>query len=370
MSAAATPVPDGPGPDGPLAAGRVTVSVLAPAQLVGLDSADRLRASRPELDVHFVPYVETNEHRAARRTGRLHEVATPLPELADDHRRWLEASVAVLALDVPSGLPDLAPGLRLVHAAGAGTEWFDHAGLQARGIPLCNASGVAAAPIAEFMLARILVVYKGLRRIEALQREHRWQPQFGRELAGSTLGIVGLGGIGRAVAVRARAFDVTVLGTRRSARPGDVDPDVDELWPLDRLDEMLGRCDIVLLAAPAGPETDDMFDAARFAAMKRGSVFCNVARGSLVVEAALLDALHSDHLAAAVLDVTRHEPAPPDDPLWDEPNVYLSPHCSSSMDRYAERLIELFADNLDRLLAGEELRNVVNGVDRSQRRAG
>ena len=104
--------------------------------------------------------------------------------------------------------------------------------------------------------------------------------------------------------------------------------------------------------------------------MKPGSLFCNVARGSLVVETALLDALRAGQLAAAVLDVARHEPAPPDDPLWDEPNVYLSPHCSSSMDRYAERLIELFADNLDRLFAGEELRNVVNGVDRSRRRAG
>lgn len=367
---AATPAPDGPALDGGITAERVTVSVLAPAQLVGLDAADRLRSSRSDLTVHFVPYVETNEHRAARRAGRIDQVATPLPELADDHRRWLEASVAVLALDVPSGLPDLAPGLRLVHAAGAGTEWFDHAGLQALGIPICNASGVAAAPIAEFMFARILEVYKDLRLIETQQREHRWAPHFGRELAGSTLGIVGLGGIGRAVASRARAFDVTVLGTRRSARPGDTDPDVDELWPLDRVDEMLGRCDIVLLAAPAGPETDDMFDAARFAAMKPGSLFCNVARGSLVVEAALIDALHSGQLAAAVLDVARHEPAPPDDPLWDEPNVYLSPHCSSSMDRYAERLIELFADNLDRLLAGEELRNVVNGVDRAQRRAG
>ena len=277
---------------GPVSGDRpVTVSVLAPPQLVGQDAADRLRAARPELDVHLVPYVETNEHRAARRTGRLHEVTTPLPELADEHRRCLAASVAVLALDVPSELTDLAPGLRLVHAAGAGTEWFDHAGLEAMGIPLCNASGVAAAPIAEFMLGRILEVYKDLRRIEAQQREHRWAPYFGRELSGSTLGIVGLGGIGRAVAVRARAFGVTVLGTRRSARAGDVDPDVDELWPLDRLDEMLGRCDIVLLAAPAGPETDDMFDAARFAAMKPGSLFCNVARGSLVVETALLDAL-------------------------------------------------------------------------------
>src|SRR4051812_15498990 len=161
MSAASFPTTDAP----------VVVSVLAPVQLVGRDAAERLQAARPDLDVRLVPYRETNEPRAARRAGRIEQVTTPLPELAEEHLTSLAASVAVLALDVPTDLPVLAPGLRLVHAAGAGTEWFDHDGLGALGIPICNASGVAAAPIAEFMLARILEVYKDLRRLEAQQRE-------------------------------------------------------------------------------------------------------------------------------------------------------------------------------------------------------
>ena len=193
---------------------------------------------------------------------------------------------------MPSDLPDLAPGLRLVHAAGAGTEWFDHDGLPAIGHPALQRlgrGGGARSPSSCW---------------PASSRSTR-TCAGSRRSSGSTAGslstvaswparrwvIVGLGGIGRAIAVRARAFAVTVLGTRRSARPGDTDPDVDELWPLDRLDEMLGRCDVVLLSAPAGPETDDLFDADRFAAMKPGSLFCNVARGSLVVEPALIDAL-------------------------------------------------------------------------------
>ena len=103
-----------------------------------------------------------------------------------------------------------------------------------------------------------------------------------------------------------------------------------------------------------------MFDAAAFAAMKPGAVFCNVARGSLVDEAALIDALERGHLGAAILDVARTEPLPPDDPLWDAPNIYISPHSSTSQDRYLETLFDLFADNLGRYARGDDLRNVVD----------
>ena len=103
-----------------------------------------------------------------------------------------------------------------------------------------------------------------------------------------------------------------------------------------------------------------MFDAAAFAAMRPGAVFCNVARGSLVDEAALIDALEREHLGAAILDVARTEPLPPDDPLWDAPNIYISPHSSASQDRYLETLFDLFADNLGRYARGDDLRNVVD----------
>ena len=162
------------------------------------------------------------------------------------------------------------------------------------------------------------------------------------------------------MARRAKAFETTVLGNRRSARPGDTDPDVDELYGLDELDEMLARCDAVVLSAPHTPETIDLFDAERLARLKPGAVVVNVGRGSIIDEAALVAALESGHVGAAVLDVTREEPLPADSPLWDAPNMYLSPHCSTAREGYNEALMELFCDNLERFLADEPLRNVVD----------
>ena len=175
-----------------------------------------------------------------------------------------------------------------------------------------------------------------------------------------TIGIVGLGAIGRDVARRARAFEVTVLANRRSAQAGDTDPNVDELYGPDGLDEMLERCDAVVLCAPQTPETVNLFNADRLARLKPAAVLVNVARGSLIDEGALIAALESGHLAAAILDVTREEPLPPGNPLWDAPNMYLSPHTSTSREGYDQALLELFRDNLTRFLDHEPLRNVVD----------
>jgi phosphoglycerate dehydrogenase-like enzyme len=150
-----------------------------------------------------------------------------------------------------------------------------------------------------------------------------------------------------------------VLAARRRPGAEDRPPVVDELVGPERLHEVLSRVDAVVVCAPATPDTHDLFDAAAFAAMRPGAVFCNVARGSLVDEAALLDSLRSGHLGAAVLDVTQQEPLPADSPLWDTPNLRLSPHSSASLDHYVESVFELFADNLDRYVRGDPLRNVV-----------
>jgi phosphoglycerate dehydrogenase-like enzyme len=170
--------------------------------------------------------------------------------------------------------------------------------------------------------------------------------------------VVGLGAIGTTVAERAGALGMRVLAVRR--RPvADGGSPVEEAVGPDRLHDVLGRVDAVVVCAPATPDTQDLFDSAAFAAMRPGAVFCNVARGSLVDEAALLDALRSGHLGAAVLDVTREEPLPADSPLWDAPNLRLSPHSSASLDHYLESVFDLFADNLGRYLRREPLRNVV-----------
>ncbi len=247
-----------------------------------------------------------------------------------------------------------------MQAIGAGIGQLEPAELRARGITLTNAAGVASAPIAEFVIGRLLEVWKDVRVLERQQREHLWRMHQGLLVKGRTIGIVGLGAIGRDVARRARAFEMTVLANRRSARAGDADPDADEIHGPDGLDEMLARSDAVVLCAPQTPETVDLFDAERLARLKPGAVLVNVARGSLIDESALVAALEAGQLGAAVLDVTREEPLPANSPLWEAPNLYLSPHCSTAREGYDQALMELFCDNLERYMAQEPLRNVVD----------
>lgn len=338
-----------------------TVCLLAPKTILPADPLARFISEHPELHVHWIDYQEPNELRRARVLGTVTDDLQRLePPINDDDRAALADSIAVVALDLPTAILDWAPQLRFVQAVGAGIEWLLARRLDQSGVVLTNASGVASGSIAEFVIGRLLEVWKDIRRIEAQQRERVWRPRWAGEMSGRTLGVVGLGAIGRATAVRARAFEMEVIGTRRRVQEGQTDPDVDRLWPLARLNEMLGLCDAVLLSAPSTAETYDLFDADRFAAMKPGSVFVNVSRGSLVDEPALVEALRSGHLGAAIIDVAKQEPAPADHVFWDAPNLYLSPHCSASLDLYPDRLFELFVDNLGRLQRGEPLRNIVD----------
>jgi phosphoglycerate dehydrogenase-like enzyme len=249
--------------------------------------------------------------------------------------------------------------LQWIQAIGAGVDHLAAAGLTEE-TTVTNATGVAAAAIAEFVIGRLLAVWKQFPAIDAQQRTHDWKPIFGRLAEGQTLGVIGVGAIGTQVALRARAFGMHTIGTRRRYRPGDALDAVDELRGADDLHDVLGRCDAVVLSAPATPETENLFDEAAFAATKPGAVFCNVSRGSLVDETALIGALESGRLSGAILDVVRNEPLPPDDPLWSAPNILISPHCSTSQERYADKLFELFAENLGRYCRGEPLRNVVD----------
>src|SRR5262249_54592202 len=295
---------------------------------------DRMRRLSPELDVVVAHYIEDHGVRAARGQGSLDQLRRAAPQLTDEQRDAFARAEVLLALDLPFGLGQLAPALRWVQAVGAGTDHLRGAEL-GRGVTVTNAAGVAAVPIAEFVIARLLGIWKRFDDLADQQRRHAWEPAYGRQVSGLTLGLVGLGAIGTAVAERARALGMRVLAVRR--RPGvDRPPVVDEVVGPEQLSDVLGRVDAVVVCAPATPGTRDLFDAAAFAAMRPGAVFCNVGRGSLVDETALLDALRSGHLGAAVLDVTREEPLPADSPLWDAPNVRLSPHSAASLDHYVE----------------------------------
>jgi phosphoglycerate dehydrogenase-like enzyme len=293
--------------------------------------------------------------------------AEPVPEpppwavgVAAPRREALSRAHVLVAHHAPEDLLERAPRLRWVQGIGAGVEQFAKAGAKRGRVIVTNASGVGSSSMAEWVAGRLLQVWKRFREADAFQRAHEFERTYGRSLAGSTIGIVGLGSIGCAVSERLRTFRCRVLGIKRSAGPGAVSEHADALYRPDQLHAMLSACDAVVVAAPATPETRHLIDAAALAAMPPQSVLVNVARGSLVDETALAEALRSGHIAAAVLDVFDQEPLPPDSPLWDLPGVYISAHSSVSVDRYMDDVFELVYDNLERHLGGRPLRNVVD----------
>ena len=263
-------------------------------------------------------------------------------------------------LHAPDRLFERAPKLKWLQACGAGVEQFSTAGIDQERVTLTNCTGVSAGSMSEWVIGRLLQVWKRFREADAYQQGHEFQRSYGRTFAGSTIGIVGLGGIGQAVASRARALGCRTLGLKRSAKPGDVSEHVDELFPTEGLHELLAQSDAVIISAPATPETHHLIDAAALAAMPRHAVLVNVARGTLVDEVELARVMREDPLGAAVLDVFDPEPLDPASPLWDLPNVYVSAHSSVSVDRYMDDVFALFVDNLERFRDGRALRNPVD----------
>ena len=338
----------------------LVVYVPFPMLHAALD-AERLAGIHRGVEVLTTPFEIEHELRTAMEQDPFSdELRARAPELTDEQRDAFARAEVVFTLDVPMDLPPKAPRLRWVQCIGSGVGQYVAARLPDGDVVLTNGAGIAAVPIAEWVLARTLQIIKRLPEHDANARAQTWKMALGGNLSGRTIGIVGLGAIGREAARRFRAFGVHLLGVRRSWTPGAADADVDELFGPDALTEVVARSDVVVLAAPGSDENENLFDEALFAEMRPGSIFVNVARGTLVDEAALVRALETGQLSAAAIDVARQEPLPPDNPLWSAPNLFVSPHSSASGERYAERAFDLFCDNLARYVAGEPLRNVVD----------
>jgi phosphoglycerate dehydrogenase-like enzyme len=323
------------------------------------DQLRRLHAFDDRITLRVVPYEEPGEFRALRRAriavDALREVApTPPAEFADALRH----AEVMVGFDVPLHIAAAAPRLRWVQTTSTGIDQLWGAELGAAGVHVTNVVGAAAVSIAEFAMARILGIWKRFRELDEQQRARRWTPTYGKRLAGSTIGIVGLGSIGNEIAARARAFGMTVLGVRRSPERGP--GSAHEVFAPGDLHRVLERCDVVVVCAPSTSETTRLIDDAALRSMRAGSILVNIARGGHVDERALVDALASGHLGAAAIDVTGIEPLPPDSELWDVPNLYISPHSSGSLDGYWEAVYDVFVDNLDRYLGGRPLRNLVD----------
>ena len=270
-----------------------------------------------------------------------------------------------------------ATHLTWVHSATSGVERALTPAALARDVLVTNARGVFSRPIAEHVLLMILAVSRHLPELLDLRHERTWQPLEGRELRELTIGIVGYGSLGQAVASLASAFGARVVAMRRrpdaagETRPardpgagGDdvfpFEPRLDRLVGPDQLHELLAVSDIVVLAAPLTPETEGMIDEAALGAMKRDAWLINVARGRLVDDTALIRALRENRIGGAALDTFRDEPLPQASPYWELANVILTPHTAWSSARVLDRSIDLFCDNLVRYSRGESLRNVVD----------
>jgi phosphoglycerate dehydrogenase-like enzyme len=270
-----------------------------------------------------------------------------------------------------------AARLTWVHSATSGVERALTPAARDRGIVVTNARGVFTRPIAEHVLMLILAISRRLPQLLELQRERTWQPLEGVELREMTIGIVGYGSIGRAIASLAGAFGARVVALRRNVERGpspaesspraDVSEDEFPFEPAPErivgpggLHELLGASDVVVLAAPLTTETESMIDDAALAAMRPDAWLINIARGRLVDDRALLRALAEGRIGGAALDTFREEPLPSSSPFYDLPNVIVTPHTSWSSARVLDRSIELFCDNLRRYAAGQPLRNVVD----------
>jgi len=243
----------------------------------------------------------------------------------------------------------LTSGLRWVQAASAGVDQFPLETLGEAGVVLTSARGVHGPQVAEHAFGMLLALTRGIAAAVRSQARHDWTRPAVTELSGRTMGVLGLGTIGEAVAVRAVAFGMTVIGTKRD--PGAYTGVAAEVLGPDGTLEVCRQADVLVVALPAGPGTDRLVGEAELQALGTG-LLVNVGRGRVVDEAALAAALLTGSLGGAGLDVFEEEPLPGDSPLWDLPNVVVSPHCAGVSPDYGTRLSGIVAENA-RALRGE-----------------
>ena len=254
--------------------------------------------------------------------------------------------------------------LKFIQSISSGMDQYSKEQLAAKNVRLASAAGVNARAVAEHALSLILAVARRLPEARDNQHKKVWRGMIGDltqredELGGKTLLIVGMGRIGSHLAKLAKAFDMKVTGIRRDPKSGA--NGADSIHGMADLAKQVAQADYVALTCALTPETTGLMSAAAFAAMKKSAVFVNVARGRVADEAALIKTLQAGAIAGAAIDVTADEPLPPASPLWDLPNVFITPHTAGETRAYEDNVIDILLENLERLWRGETtLRNQV-----------
>jgi glyoxylate/hydroxypyruvate reductase A len=295
---------------------------------------------------------------AARAAGLDGEVALPdHPAASEPPDEALAGADALLAWRPPARLAARAPRLGWIQSLTAGVEqWLAAPDLPARAALTC-ARGTHRLQMPEHILAGLFLASKGLAPIVLDQRERRWRRRVNPTLAGTTLGILGLGVIGAELARKAAALEMRVIGTRRTAAPV---PHVERVVASEATDTVLAEADFVVLLLPSTTSTRNFMNRERLGRMKRSAWLLNFGRGDSVVDEDLAEAVRAGTIAGAVLDVFRTEPLPADSPLWTTDGIVVLPHVGGLHPERDRLVAALFADNLGRFLRGEPLREVVD----------
>ncbi|MGD1120158.1 MAG: D-2-hydroxyacid dehydrogenase [Dehalococcoidales bacterium] len=289
-----------------------------------------------------------------------------MAEFNGDNSRKAELDARLAEADIlfgfipPQNITARAPRLKWFQVTSAGVDRHRDTEIWRSRVIITGVSGIHATPIGEFVMGLMLMFVKETPLSFKMKQTREWQRYAPHVLRGKTVGIVGLGHIGREVARLSKAFGMKVIATRRSTKKAGKARNVDLLLPQAQMKEMLAQSDFVALCVPLTPDTRHIIGEAEFKAMQPSAYIINIGRGNLIDEAALIRALDEKSIAGAGLDVTATEPLPKESRLWDFENVILSPHVSGGMEDYMLRAADLFCENLKRYLGGKKLHNVVN----------
>ncbi|WNG87784.1 D-2-hydroxyacid dehydrogenase [Mycobacterium sp. ITM-2016-00317] len=311
------------------------------------EQKDRITAVAEDVWLEHIPVSELNAGKAPQRPPHAIMVET------SGSKKEIEIEQGILKMP---GLEQLFnPDLKLLQSMSAGAEHL--VGIMPEGVVLANASGVAANAIAETVIAGILAQAKMLRERWDNQAAREWRELPARELAGSTMTVLGTGNIGARTATIAGVLGIRTIGVNRSGKPVE---GFDTTVATEQLHDVLAESDYLVIAAPLTPATRGLIDAKALAALKPGGWVANVARGAIHDAEALTDALERGHLSGALIDCHVNEPLPADDPLWKAPGAMVFPHDSHASQLLGDRQVDVFVDNLQRLVEGREFRNVVD----------
>ncbi len=260
----------------------------------------------------------------------------------------------------PRDIVSRAPHLKWFHTFLAGVDAPDYARMLEKGITVTNSTGIHGTQISELVFEKMLMHAKRAFFSYQMQQEKKWSRFIPSLLSGKTLGIVGLGNIGKEVARLGKAFGMKVIANRRSVTELSKTENVDILMPTSQLIELLSQSDYVVLSMAVTPETDKIIGEKELRAMKPTAFLVNIARGKVVDEEALIRALRENRIGGAGLDTVSREPLPPESPIWDLPNLILTPHISGVREDYLDLAVPLFCENLKRYLASEKMLNVID----------